>query len=70
MSEFARSFVAMRYLLGVRGADLGLVLEEAPYQGGRSLAAALQNPEQKIRAQALAAVLPALIHALEQRSVT
>jgi hypothetical protein len=64
---FERAFVAMRYFLGARGADLAAPLA-APAGAADELALALQDENRVRRAERLANEIGQVARALEGRS--
>lgn len=70
-SEFQRAFVALRYYVGVRGAELGEPLASLGLSvGAADVIARLGASERADRARALSAELGLLAAALERRSLT
>ncbi len=66
-AAFQRAFVAMRYFLGARGAELAAPLP-APARAGDELALALQDENRARRAERLANEIGQVARALEGRS--
>jgi hypothetical protein len=64
---FERAFVAMRYFLGARGADLAAPLA-SPTRAADELALALQDENRTRRAERLANEIGQVARALEGRS--
>jgi hypothetical protein len=64
--KYERAFIAVSYLLGRRGPELGEPLSY-PCPATRSLVAALGRPDRQVRAHVLAAELARVAHALQNR---
>jgi hypothetical protein len=64
--DFQRAFVAMRYFLGARGAELAAPLA-APAPQVRAVLARLEHPDRARRAEALAVEVGQVLRALEAR---
>jgi hypothetical protein len=65
--EFQRAFVAMRYFLGTRGADLAAPLGDAAVHG-HNLAERLAHADRQRRAEVLASEVGHVVRALEARA--
>ncbi len=61
--EFQRAFVAFRYFLGAREAELGKPLGDA--SGASALLERLAHPDRQKRAEALASELGRVVRALD-----
>ncbi len=62
-AEYQRAFVAMRYFLGARDAELGAPLGTAPE--AEAVARRLSQPDRQKRAEALAAAIGRVVRALD-----
>jgi hypothetical protein len=62
-AEYQRAFVAMRYFLGARDAELVAPLGTAPE--GETVARRLAQPDRQKRAEALAAEIGRVVRALD-----
>lgn len=69
MKELSNAFVATRFLLGAREAELLRGLDREPYCHAEALARALAHPDRRKRAEILQAPLRDLMAALEARHV-
>ena len=65
--DFQRAFVAMRYFLGARGADLGAPVP-SPAPETRALLERLEHPDRARRAESLAVEVGHVVLALTKRA--
>jgi hypothetical protein len=66
--EFQRAFLALRYFLGARGAELAAPLGTATPEA-ESLLARLDHPDKTRRAEALAGEVGQVLRTLEARAI-
>jgi hypothetical protein len=64
--EFQRAFLAVRYFLGARGAELAAPLR-SPAAEARAMLARLDHPDRARRAETLALEVGQVLRALEAR---